>query len=394
MTYIPRRHFLKAASLSALAGAFPLVSKATPHHDNMDPDKDSERIYFINDGIFYRPADYIQQLQLIQQQRPITRDFYGTDGTLKELLNKCCEITGKEAAIYMPSGTLANQLALQVLSGDNPKVIVQESSHVYRDEADAAQTVFNKRLIPLGKEQAAFTLDELKQAISWHKTEEAFEAPIGALSIETPVRRFTNTFFPLEDITAITAYCREQGIKTHLDGARLHISAAFTGNKVIDYTKNFDTVYLCLYKYLGAQGGAILCGEKKVIDKMPHLAKVHGGGIFTNWGNAAMALHHLQDIDPVLQESITKAQALFKELNNIGGIKISARERGTNIFDLHFDKKIDTVKTAKWLRDEKGIIVGQPQPYGASRMMVNPTILRRDNAAITSAFSNALRIGS
>lgn len=394
MTYIPRRHFLKAASLSALAGAFPLVSKATPYHDNMDPDKDSERIYFINDGIFYRPADYIQQLQLIQQQHPITRDFYGTDGTLKELLTKCCDITGKEAAIYMPSGTLANQLALQVLSGDNPKVIVQESSHVYRDEADAAQTVFNKRLIPLGKEQATFTLDELKQAISWHKAEEAFEAPVGALSIETPVRRFSNAFFPLEDITAITAYCREQGIKTHLDGARLHISAAFTGNKVIDYTKNFDTVYLCLYKYLGAQGGAILCGEKKVIDKMPHLLKIHGGGIFTNWGNAAMALHHLQDIDPVLQESIRKAQALFKELNNIGGIKITARERGTNIFDLHFDKKIDTVKTAKWLRDEKGIIVGQPQPYGASRMMVNPTILRRDNAAITSAFSNALRVGS
>lgn len=393
MTYIQRRHFLKAASLSALAGALPLVSKAAPQPNNIDPEKDGERIYFINDGIFYKPVDYIQQLQLIQQQHPITRDFYGADGTLKELLDKCCEITGKEAAVYMPSGTLANQLALQVLSGDHPKVMVQESSHVYRDEADAAQTIFNKRLIPLGKDKAVFTLDELKQAISWHKTEEAFEAPVGALSVETPVRRFTNSFFPLEDIIAITAWCREQGIKTHLDGARLHISAAFTRTKVIDYTKNFDTVYLCLYKYLGAQGGAVLCGEKKVIDKMPHLLKVHGGGIFTNWGNAAMALYHLQDIDKVLQESIRKSEALFKELNNIGGIKITARERGTNIFDLYFDKQIDTVKTAKWLREEKGIIVGQPQPYGASRMTVNPTILRRDNAAITDAFSKALRQG-
>lgn len=391
MTSIQRRHFLKAASLSALAGALPLISKAAPLPNNIDPEKDSERVYFINDGIFYKPVDYIQQLQLIQQQHPITRDFYGTDGTLKELLDKCCEITGKEAAVYMPSGTLANQLALQVLSGDHPKVMVQESSHVYRDEADAAQTIFNKRLIPLGKDKAVFTLDELQQAISWHKTEEAFEAPVGALSIETPVRRFSNSFFPLEDITAITAWCREQGIRTHLDGARLHISAAFTGTKVIDYTKNFDTVYLCLYKYLGAQGGAILCGEKKVIDKMPHLLKVHGGGIFTNWGNAAMALYHLEDIDKVLQESIRKSEALFKELNNIGGIKITARERGTNISDLYFDKQIDTVKTAKWLREEKGIIVGQPQSYGASRMTVNPTILRRDNAAITDAFSKALR---
>lgn len=391
MTYIQRRHFLKAASLSALAGALPWASKAAPRRNNVNPEKDSERVYFINDGIFYKPVDYIEQLQLIQQQHAITRDFYGSDGTMKELLDKCCEITGKEAAIYMPSGTLANQLALQVLSGDHPKVIVQESSHVYRDEADAAQTIFNKRLIPLGKDKAAFTLEELKQAISWHKAEEAFEAPIGALSIETPVRRCSNSFFPLEDINAITAYCRELGIKTHLDGARLHISAAFTGTKVLDYTKTFDTVYLCLYKYLGAQGGAVLCGEKKVIDKMPHLLKVHGGGIFTNWGNAAMALHHLQDIDKLLEESIRKSNALFKELNKISGIKISPRERGTNIFDLYFDQQIDTVKTAKWLREEKGIIVGQPQSYGASRMTVNPTILRKDNAAITDAFSKALR---
>ncbi|WP_142682827.1 threonine aldolase family protein [Chitinophaga polysaccharea] len=366
MTYIQRRHFLRAASLSALAGALPWASKAAPRRNNVNPEKDSERVYFINDGIFYKPVDYIEQLQLIQQQHAITRDFYGSDGTMKELLDKCCEITGKEAAIYMPSGTLANQLALQVLSGDHPKVIVQESSHVYRDEADAAQTIFNKRLIPLGKDKAAFTLEELKQAISWHKAEEAFEAPIGALSIETPVRRCSNSFFPLEDINTITAYCRELGIKTHLDGARLHISAAFTGTKVIDYTKTFDT-------------------------KMPHLLKVHGGGIFTNWGNAAMALHHLQDIDKVLEESIRKSNALFKELNKIIGIKISPKERGTNIFDLYFDQQIDTIKTAKWLREEKGIIVGQPQSYGASRMTVNPTILRKDNAAITDAFSKALR---
>ncbi|SEW39765.1 threonine aldolase family protein [Chitinophaga arvensicola] len=394
MTYIQRRHFLKASALSALAGALPLGSHATPAPGFTDPDKDSEKIYFINDGIFYRPFDYLQQLQMIQQKHPIGRDFYGTDGTMKELLDKCCEITGKEAAVYLPSGTLSNQLALQVLSGENPKVMVQESSHVYRDEADASQTIFHKRLIPLGKDHATFTLEELKAAVNWHKTEEAFEAPVGALSIETPVRRYTNTYFPLEEIIRITDYCREQGIKTHLDGARLHISAAFTGNKVIDYAKHFDTVYLCLYKYLGAQGGAVLCGEKKVIDKMPHLIKVHGGGIFTNWGNAAMALHHLQDIDQVLQAAITKAQSLFKSLNTLGGLEITARERGTNIFDLRFDKKIDTVKMAHWLRNEQGIIVGQPQPYGASRMMVNATILRRDNAAITAAFKSALKAGS
>lgn len=387
---IKRRTFIKSASMVTLAGTLPALPATVAAATTSEPYTDGQRIYFINDGIFYRPAEFIQTLEQIQQQKPIVRDFYGEDGTLKELLDKCCAITGKEAAVFMPSGTLANQLAIKVLSGEKPKVLVQDSGHIYRDEADAAPTIFNKRLIPLGKGTAGFTLDEVKAAVSYNEREEVFKAEVGALAIETPVRRYTNAAIPLKDIEAITAYCREKGIKTHLDGARLHIATAHTGHTILDYAKNFDTVYLCLYKYLGAQGGAILCGKKEVIDQMHHLVKVYGGSMFTNWANAAMALHHLQDIDQVLKDAIVKGKSLIQELNKIKGIKITEAESGTNIHELRFAPGIDTVKFGKYMREEHGIIVAQPEENGFSRFTINITLLRRDNAPIVASFRKGL----
>jgi cystathionine beta-lyase/cystathionine gamma-synthase len=103
-----------------------------------------------------------------------------------ELEKTFAAITGKEKAIYMLSGTMANQLAIAVLSGENSKVFVQEASHIYRDEADAAQSVFQKRLMPLAKGAAYFTAQQLQNAIDVMKEEEVFKTGIGAVSIENP----------------------------------------------------------------------------------------------------------------------------------------------------------------------------------------------------------------
>src|SRR5215217_5691977 len=281
--------------------------------------KDSEAVYFINDGIFYRPEDFINKLQEINAASPIERDSYAEGGDIEKLLKKFIEITGKEAAVYLPTGTLANQLAISYLCGNNTKAFVQETSHVYRDEGDAAQTLFNKRLIPLAEGKAYFTLDELKKAITYHKEGEAFVAGVGVVSIETPVRRCDNQAFPLAEIKKISAYCREQGYKMHLDGARLHMATAFTNANVKEYASYFDTVYMCLYKYLGATGGAVLCGDKVMIDQMHHLIKVHGVGIFTNWPSASIALHHLHTNDEVMEKIKVKSAGLFNLFGQLKG---------------------------------------------------------------------------
>lgn len=392
MSAYKRRDFLKLSSLSALpfiaGAAMPINIFAA--EQAAAPPKDSEAVYFINDGIFYRPEDFINKLQEINTSNPIERDSYGEGGDMEKLLKKFIEITGKEAAVYLPSGTLANQLAIKILCGNNTKAFVQETSHVYRDEGDAAQTLFNTRLIPLAEGKAHFSLEELKKAIKYHKDEEAFTGEVGAVSIETPVRRCDNQAFPLEEIKRISAFCKEQGYKMHLDGARLHMATAYTNATVKEYSAYFDTVYMCLYKYLGATGGAVLCGDKVVIDQMHHLIKIHGGGIFTNWPNASIALHHLNTIDDVMEKIKVKSASLFDLFGQLKDIKIHQVSNGTNQFKVSIARGIDPVKLNKRLRGEHNIIFGQPGEEGFVKIKVNPTLLRRDNQQIVDSFKEAI----
>jgi threonine aldolase len=391
MSSFKRRHFLKLSALSTL----PIVGSALLPKDayaseRKIPSRDSEAVYFINDGIFYRPEDFINKLQEINAANPIERDSYAEGGDIEKLLKKFIEITGKEAAVYLPTGTLANQLAITTLSGNKTKVFVQETSHVYRDEGDAAQTLFNKRLLPLAEGKPHFSLEELKKAIKYHKEGEAFVGEVGAVSIETPVRRCDNQAFPLEEIKKISIYCKEQGYKMHLDGARLHMATAFTNATVKEYASYFDTVYMCLYKYLGATGGAVLCGDKTVIDQMHHLIKVHGGGIFTNWPSAAIALHHLNTIDDVMEKIKVKWSSLLNQLGSLQYIEFHEIENGTNQFNVLINKAIDPVKLNKRSREEHNIVFGLPREDGFVKIKINPTLLRRGNQQIFESFKEAI----
>ncbi len=328
MPMLNRKNFLRISGLSVL----PAWLSATPFRAfagafETQPVK-TKRVSFISDGPRYNPHDYIDKLRQINEEHEIEVDIYSAGGVVDELTAKFAAITGKEAATYMPTGTLANQLAMHVLSGDNSKVFVQETSHVYRDEADASQTVFNKRLVPLGAGAHYFTLDELRESIRYHNEEEAFKTGDATVSIEIPVRRCDNKAFPISEIKKISAFCRDNGHKLHLDGARIHIASAWTGVPVAEYASYFDTVYMCLYKYLGAAGGAVLCGDKAAIGKMEHLVRVHGGALFTSYLNAAMASYNLNGIDERLQRVKAKAEELTTIAKPASGNKNHRRERG------------------------------------------------------------------
>lgn len=388
-----RRHFLKTsgiAALPSLAAALPLTGLAATTNKAEKP----AAVYFFGDGPNYTPAEVIVKLQQINTAAPIERDSYGEGGAVKALEAKFIAITGKEAAMYMTSGTQANQLAISVLSGENTKVFVQDTSHVYRDEADAAQSLYNKRLIPLAPGQTGFTLEELQTALKTLEEGEVFKSGIGAVSIENPVRRSNGCRVDLEEIKKISAWCREKGYKLHLDGARIHMAVAFGGTPLTEYARHFDTVYISLYKYLGAPGGAMLCGDKVVIDKMRHLIKIHGGAVYQNWVNAAMALHHLEGLDEKLTRVVKKANELFASLNQLPEVKVTPLKNGTNIFSLQTGKSIDNKKFRLHLRDQFNIFVSGGKLEDESTLfMINETLLVRDNKAIVEAFKASLVAG-
>ncbi|WP_336516469.1 threonine aldolase family protein [Pollutibacter soli] len=390
MNSFNRRKFLQLSGLAAIPVTVPAHAFADKTADEEMQFANPQTVSFVSEGPLYNPAQYIDKLKEITTGKEVARDFYGQGGVVEQLCRKMASITGKSAAVFIPTGTLANQLALATLSGENSKVFVQETSHVYRDEADAAQTLFNKRLIPLAKGQPFFTAEELEASVNYHQQEEVFKTGIGAVSIEVPVRRNDNRTFPIDEIKKISAYCRKNNFKMHLDGARIHLDAAFTGVSVGEYAKYFDSVYMCTYKYLGANGGAVLCGDESLISKMDHLIKIHGGSIFSNWPNAAIALHNLEGIEQRLSSVAAKAKEWINTMKQIPGLKLTALDGGTNVYYLAFAKNMDIDKFKTTLRTKYSIFTGVADKEGIIRIRFNETFLNQDNVTLTKAFAEAI----
>ena len=388
MTSFNRRSFLKASGLTLLPGILPALPALAGEANRYPTPADERIVKFYGDGETFDGPAYWEQLQQAHNKQPIKADRYGSGGAVEELQNKFEAITGKEKAIYMPSGTMANQLAIAVLSGENTKVFVQDTSHVYRDEADAAQSVFNKRLMPLAKNETYFTLDTLKQAIENLGNEEVFKSGVGCVSIENPVRRTDERMVPVEEIKKISAYCRSNNIKLHLDGARIYMAAAWSGISIKEYASYFDTIYISLYKYLGASGGAILCGDKTVISKMPHLIKIHGGNMYGNWLNAAMAVHRMEGMEERLQQAIKRSSEIFASLN-----KINALDGGTNIYEMSLPPGTNIQKLAEQLSSNYFIrIIPRAGANGTAKITVNETLLYRDPGFIVDAFKKSIKV--
>ena len=358
--------------------------------DLLHQDQTTPPIKFWGDGEMFEPGDYINELQKANAINKIVKDRYGSGGAIESLEKKFTEITGKESAIFMPSGTMANQMAIAALSGNNTKVFVQETSHVYRDEADAAQSVFRKRLIPLAKNETYFTAEQLREAIESLPREEVFQSGIGAVSIENPVRRTDGRMVPLEEIKKISEYCRSKKIKLHLDGARLFMASGWSGVSIKEYASYFDTVYISLYKYLGASAGAVLCGEKNLIENMPHLMKIHGGSMYGNWTNAAMALHRLENFESRLQSSIKRANEIFSELNKLSSIKITPLNGGTNIYKITVSGKTEGKILQESLNKTYNIKMAPFNQKNEAQLTVNETLLYQTADYVIHAFKKSI----
>jgi threonine aldolase len=375
-----RRDFIKTSGLTAI----PFLTNFKPSSSVDSTVEETGRINFYADGEFYDPEAYVKKLASVASKD--SADFYNQGGAVTALEAEFAKITGKEKSIFLPSGTMANQLAIKLLSGTNTKVFVQETSHVYRDEADAAQSVHNLRLIPVSKGNATFTLDELKETIDYHNKGEVFKSGTGVVSIENPVRRNDGESFNFDEMKKISAFCKSNNIKLHLDGARLHIASAYNGIAVKEYASYFDTVYISLYKYLGAAGGAVLSGDASLIDQIPHLIKIHGGTMFQSWPYAAMALHHLKDVDVRMSDARKAGTQFIEQLNATKFFTVKSVKNGTNIFEMTVTGEISPKTFLEFLM-AKNIFLSRPNQEGMFRLLINETILKRDVKTIVGIFS-------
>jgi len=346
-------------------------------------------VNLVSDGRSLTPVEYATLLQSRLEATGLGSDSYGAGGAVEELENRFASITGKEAALFLPTGTMANQLALKVLSGDRSKIFVQDQSHVFRDEVDAAQVVHGKRLMPLAPDAGNFTLEDLQAAADHYRRNEVFETGIGAISIENTVRRRDEEVFDLGEIQRIAGFAREHGIGMHLDGARLYLASAWSGVSIGEYSNWFDTVYISLYKVFNAGAGAVLAGPKSVINQIEHWMKAYGGTMRRNWHNALVALYYLDGIEERLTAVRHRAEELYRKLNTIDGLRVERVERGSNKSKLFVD--IDDVDAfGKRMLEEHNVRLRRRNDQGFIPVKVNETLLDTPVDSIVEAFESSL----
>lgn len=348
-------------------------------------------IHFTSDGLALSPAEYTHLLARLAEEDGIAADEFSLGGAVARLEQRMAALLGKETAIFMPSGTLANHLAVRLLAQRGRRVLVQRESHLYADTGDCAQELSGLTLVPLAAERASFTLDEV---IAEAARAEAgrVTTPIAAISIESPVRRLSGEVFDHAEMRRVTDFARDRGIGLHLDGARLFLATPYTGIAPADYAAPFDTVYVSLYKYFNAAGGAVLAGPRHLLDGLYHQRRMFGGGLRQAWPYAAVALHYLDGFAERFARAAAAADALFQALGEQPNVQVQRSAASTNVTRL----RICCAAAASLPErlNARGISIRPPllaASAGAEfELVTNETILRRPTEQITADFLTAV----
>jgi len=323
---LSRRGLLGLAAAAAGSAVLPGISPETA------PARRSPTVRMDVDGLGLTPAEFAAVLAPLAAR--IEEDEYSIGGEVEELEKAFSRVLGKERAVFVSSGTLANHLALRRLTrGRGTRVLLQEISHVYNDSGDCAERLSGLNLVPLAAGKATFTRDEVSRALDAASSARV-AAPVGAISIESPVRRLHNEAFDLVEMRAISALAREKGIGLHLDGARLFVASAYSGIAPDEYASLFDTVYVSLWKSFSSGSGAILAGPRSLLDDLYQERRMFGGSLFSAWPFAAVARRHADGALERLKAAVAASETFLAAMSRDPAFSVSRIRNGTSRFQI------------------------------------------------------------
>jgi threonine aldolase len=260
-------------------------------------------------------------------------DVYGEDPTVNLLEERAAEAAGKQAALFVPTGTMGNTIAVKLLTEHGQEVICDSRAHMLDYEMSMVAWFSGCVIRAIQTADGILSWDEIKRLI---KPVNPYSAPTGLVEIENTHNMWGGSVYPMDTVHEICEGAHDRGVKVHMDGARIFNAAEATGLPVREICAPADTVMFCLSKALGAPAGSILAGPANLIAKGRLYRKRLGGGMRQAGVLAAACLIALEDSPRKLAADHANARFLAEGLSKIPGIRIDPQSVATNIavFDI------------------------------------------------------------
>jgi threonine aldolase len=257
-------------------------------------------------------------------------DVYGEDPTVNRLQERVAELLGVEAALYVPSGSMANQIALKINTQPGDDVVIGEGSHNWLYESGAGAVISGVQFTFVGRGG----LFEGADVRAGFKADNHHHAPTRLVCVENTHNRAGGRIWPEATLRSVLETARALGLRTHLDGARLWNVAAATGKRERDLAAGFDTVSVCLSKGLGAPVGSLICGRKDDVWRAHRVRKLLGGGMRQAGILAAAGLHALEHHRGRLVEDHANARRLAERLAGVPRLAVEVPDTNIVMIDL------------------------------------------------------------
>lgn len=282
-------------------------------------------------------------------------DVYGEDPSVNLLQKKVSEMLGKEAGLFVTSGSMGNAVAIKAQTEPGDEVILEAGAHIFNYESASAAFLSGVQVHPLIGKRGAITAHQIQPHI---RPESAHFPRTRLICLENTHNRAGGTIFPIEEIRRIHKMAKSKGLRMHLDGARLWNASVATGIPLSEYAQYFNSVSVCFSKGLGAPVGSLLAGDSEFIQKAHRYRKIFGGGMRQAGILAAGALYAVDHNVQRLKEDHKHARKLAEAVSEIHGLFVDLEAVHTNIIFVELQEtKMTADQTVQALRDQDILIL-------------------------------------
>lgn len=287
-------------------------------------------------------------------------DVFGEDPTINRLQERVAALLGKEAALYVPSGTMSNQICVRVHTQPGDEMLCDASCHIYNYEAGGPAVLSGVTCRTLPGEHGILDLAHLEDKI---RGSNDHLVRTRVVALENTHNRGGGRVYPLDKIEAISKWAHSNGLIMHLDGARLWNAVVATGIPAKTWAGHFDSVSVCFSKGLGAPIGSALAGPREFIQRAKRIRKLFGGGMRQGGVAAAAALYAVDNHIERLAEDHRHAQILAAALRDTPGLRLDPPRVETNLIWFEVERELGGAKEVATALKERGVLVQVSGPH-------------------------------